>query len=747
MRTSTRQERHAVPAIQRYASRARTRRVASLLPSRREREPVSGSVVALKRRLLLMLAVMTCFGYPLTFLWLLRIGSPLAAGSAVICGAILLSALTILLRNGWPTLAGWLLPLGNLAVAASAIMVFQRPALMALFLVTIVASRLLGGVTLAVLTTSVASLLTLFLAHRHHVGDVEVWLLAYASTCLTMLVAGSTLELSDFWEQKLATTQRDTIRQLRERQGDLNRTLKALNEAYDSLKRTSEELAVARRAADQARALKEQFVANVSHELRTPLNLIVGFAEMMYLSPECYEGVRWTPELESDIQELYRASRHLQSLVDDVLDLSRIDASRLPLLRELQDIRIVVAEAVDTLAPLFRQRGLYCRVEQPEDLPRLLIDRTRIRQVLLNLCNNAIRFTDAGGVTIRIASLPDAVQVSVCDTGSGIPRDQLDRIFEQFHQVSGDSRRRGGVGLGLTIARQFVQLHGGRIWAESRVGVGSTFHFTLPLPGAVPHSTPLYATPPPRQQAATQRAVVVVDPDPSVAHMIRRYVGGDIVLEAPDASAAEDLIECQHPLAVIVNQAPDTPAEGWLGPLGQRCRQYSVPVLRCSIPSPSWLRRTTNLDGVLTKPVSRETLERVVRQYCGPSGTVLVVDDYPGFVSMVSRMLAAMGSVGRVLTAYSGQQALALAREARPDLMLLDLLMPEMDGFEVLRRLRADPDLAGIRIVATTATNYVEEALSHLGGALTVSQSQGLPTGTVLEALTAILGIVRPRYA
>ena len=715
---------------------------------RREREPASGSMMGLRRRLLLLLGWLTIYGYPLSFLWLLQGGAPFAQGSILILAAVLLGALTILLRRGWPTWAGRAYVLGSLALAAAMVAVHRGPELVGLFVVVVFVSGLLGGAVLGLLTTACASVLMVFwLRWVAQVASMEVWLLLYGAACAVSLLVEQALRLSDHWEEELAIVQRDSIRRLRDRQGELNRTLKALGEAYAALKRTSDELVVARQAADEARALKEQFVANVSHELRTPLNLIVGFVEMMYLSPECYQGVQWTNDLQSDIQELYRASRHLQSLVDDVLDLSRIDASRLPLMRELEDVRVVVAEAAETLAPLFRQRRLYCRVEQPEDLPRLLIDRTRIRQVLLNLCNNAIRHTERGGITIRIAALAEAVQVSVCDTGAGIPADQLQHIFDQFHQVSGGSRRGGGAGLGLAISRQFVQLHGGRIWAESQVGVGSRFHFTLPLPGTLPESTPLYRVPPRRRDDIAAGPVIIVDPDPSTAEMIARYLDELPVMPARDVQAAEELVEAHHPSLVVVNQPPDTSPEEWVGALGERSRAYSVPIVRCSIPSPNWLRRTASFDGILTKPVARDTLLRVVARDNGRPATILVVDDYPGFVSMVTRMLAATGHAGRILAAYTGPQALAIAHEARPDLVLLDLLMPEMDGFEVLRQLRADPGLNGTRVVAVTATSFAEEAMDRLGSAFTISQSRGLTAGTVTELLRAALGIVRPKYA
>jgi len=531
----------------------------------------------------------------------------------------------------------------------------------------------------------------------------------------------------------------------RRRRGELSQSLKALDEATYRLARSRDELLVARQQAEEARALKEQFVATVSHELRTPLNLIVGFAEMMYLAPESYPGVGWTPELEGDIREMYRASRHLQSLVNDILDLARIDASRLPMFRELVDLRATIAEALETISPLMRQRGLFCRRQWPKTLPQLLIDRMRIRQVMINLLNNAVRFTDEGGITVRIEQTEDAVVVSVRDTGVGIPEDQLEHVFEEFRQVDGGTSRRGGVGLGLALSRQFVALHGGSLWAESKLGEGSTFYFSLPLPGAV--SAGKLRRAPDRQRGDLSRPpVIVVDPDPTIGEMLSRYLGDHPVLSAESLAEAEALIEAEHPLAIIVNHSPDVPIDAWLGTLGEDSQRYGVPIFRCSIPSPGWLRQSSALDDCLTKPVTRESIRRVLEKYCPEPSRVLVVDDDPGFVRLMTRMLGTMELAKEVLPAYTGPQALRLALENVPRLVLLDLLMPEMDGFEVLAAMRAEPALRETSIVAVTATSYPEDALGRREGRFTLTQSMGMSAGTVTDLLSAALQIVRPNY-
>lgn len=713
---------------------------------RPEPEPSEGGLIGYRRSLLVFLSVSTVVASWLPLRTVMVLGLPTAFEAATAGYGMALAVVTFSLQRFRPWLAGRLYTVGSFILIILVFQVLRQAEVFSFLALFVLLAGLLIGWPAVLPAWLCATLAVLRLAAGPDLSasSLPSLLLIGAAAGIGILTAQG-LQLVDHWEREAAVQQREMIVKLRERQGELNRTLKALNEAYGLLKRSHDELAVARQQADEARAFKEQFVANVSHELRTPLSLIVGFAEIIYLSPEIYEGVTWTAELENDIREMYRAGQHLQSLINDILDLSRIDAAKLPMFRELSDIRTISSEAIEAIAPLARQRGLSLEVRAPETLPKLLVDRTRIRQVFLNLLNNAVRFTDRGGITVDFEQREGAVVVSVSDTGVGIPEDQMEHVFEEFRQIGAGPRGRGGTGLGLALSRQFVGLHGGRMWAESRLGVGSTFHFSLPLPGAMPGLTPLI-TIPYRKQQLDDGPVLFLDPDPGMAEMLRRYLGDRRVLAVRDVGEAERLIEKEHPLTVIVNQSPDAPPDAWLGPLGELSIRYDVPVLRCAIPSPSWLRQATGLDGCLTKPVSQEALSQLLDAYLQPPKRVLVVDDDPGSVRLMCRLLAAVGLQAEIAKAYSGAQALRLARQNVPDLVLLDLLMPEMDGFEVLQGMRGEPALAGTRVIAVTATSYGEEALRRRGGYLTLSQPSGFSAGTVTELLYAVLGIARPRY-
>ena len=536
------------------------------------------------------------------------------------------------------------------------------------------------------------------------------------------------------------------LEQLREHQGRLNRALTALTEATRRLQRTNRELALARQDADEARALREQFVVNISHELRTPLNLIVGFVEMMYLSPDDYEGVVWTPELSADIGRMYRAGNHLESLVNDILDLSRIDTARLPMFRELISLRTIIDEASDTIAPLLERNNLSYEIVYDDAVPNLLLDRTRIRQVMLNLLNNAIRFTDEGSILVHVRRLEDQVEVSVRDTGVGIPSEQIPHIFEKFTQAHVGSNSRGGAGLGLALSKQFVWLHGGSMWVESTEGQGSSFTFTLPLPGASLVRPEQLRSVPPRPITQEDAPVIVADPDAGIADMLGRYIGDRRVVPLRDIEQLDELIESEHPCAVIHNLLPDTPAHDWLRTLGEASSRYNVPIMRCSIPSPSWLPEMSGIYHCLTKPISREELRNVL-QSCGPRiGRLLIVDDDPGFVSLIERMVGTMDLVDELRMVYSGAEALRVLEEYQPDLVLLDLYMPQTDGFAVIDALHTRGDMDTTRVIAVTASSYGEEMLVRKGTHFTLTQAKGLSTGKLTDILHAILDVVEPDY-
>jgi CheY-like chemotaxis protein/nitrogen-specific signal transduction histidine kinase len=522
----------------------------------------------------------------------------------------------------------------------------------------------------------------------------------------------------------------------------VERLNKALNLAYDLLKRTNTELASARREAEEARHLKEQFATHISHELRTPLNIILGFVEIMQRYPEVYGDMAWTPKLRHDIGEIQTSARYLSDLVDDILDLARIEALRMPIRREMTNLERLLHEVRDLAAQLVRDKPTQMRVELHEPLPELYIDRTRIRQVLLNLLANASRFTEQGEIVVRARVEGAEVVVAVSDTGIGIPPEQLGALFAEFRQVeSGSQASSRGKGLGLAIARRFVEMHGGHIWAESEVGRGSTFAFTLPIE-VRPLSEPLRPIPLALPGTPHKHSLVVIDPDEGASYL-RRHLEGIEIIAASDPDEGRRLVAERHPDALLLNVAPN--AEGIHQPHPVSGLPWDVPLLHCSLPVNAWLVDHDLFDDWLSKPVTGERLLQTVARYCS-EGQILLVDDEPGFVSFVRRALEVSGAHYQTRHVHSGQEAVRAAMMSSPDLILLDIALPDLDGRAVAQALRRNTATQRIPVVAVSGTSPDALRAPARAQDFSVVYHAGFREGELLELIKATLHIVKPRY-
>ncbi|NLE43697.1 MAG: hybrid sensor histidine kinase/response regulator [Chloroflexi bacterium] len=532
----------------------------------------------------------------------------------------------------------------------------------------------------------------------------------------------------------------------RDTQGDLGRALRSLDKTNWILRRTQRELISARREAEEARLLKERFAANISHELRTPLNLILGFSEMMYLSSDVYGLMEWPPSLRQDVYQVYQNSRHLLEMIDDVLDLSRIDMSEFTLAIETTAIGPLVEESAAIVADFFRGRPVRLEVSVEDGLPELSIDPTRIRQVLLNLLNNAQRHTDAGSVRVEAVRRDDEVCISVRDTGIGMASDQAARVFDEFYQVDRSiSGKAKGAGLGLAICRRFVEAHGGRIWVESQEGVGSLFSFTIPIPGESIRLAHL-AREATRDKAGPieRKVVMVVDPDPVVGSVLERHLAEASIVQIREVHGLADGILLHHPDLVVCNLPP-----GHDEVLGRECDLEgvvrSLPFVSCSLPSQAWVRHDLAVAGSLNKPVTAEGLLAAIDSIENVR-SILIVDDDRGFCRLVERMLQASGRDYLLRQAYDGRSGLAEMRLRRPDLVLLDLIMPEVDGFEVLEQMCQDLRLSDVPVVLLSATNVAEMALKRRGGRMVIRRADAFQPMEIVRSLEAIMGVLSPQY-
>jgi len=572
------------------------------------------------------------------------------------------------------------------------------------------------------------------------------FLLVLAIDVTVAALAANTLYTALGWAWTMQERADKLLEVARDRQAELLRALNSLDKTNWILQRTRRELITARKKAEEARSMKEQFAANVSHELRTPLSLLLGFSEMMYLAPEVYGNVAWTPTLRKDVYKIYRNSRHLLDMVNDILDLSRFEIVGFTLSKERMALPPLIRGVIETAADLFRGRCIELTVEVAEDLPPLEIDRTRIRQVLLNLLNNAACFTEAGSVRVKAQRIDGEVVISVQDTGVGIPQDNLQHIFDEFYQVDLSlHRKHAGAGLGLAICRQFVEAHDGRVWAESEEGVGSTFYFALPVPGEqLPVAHLALGDSPELSELRTRPTVLVVDADPAVVSLIDRRLEKYDVVQVVGLDQLSDAVAAYHPHMVIQN-VPPAGRQPEARPRDGSTLPFPVPVVECSLPSQAWLADGLTTVACLTKPFAADQLLREVARLQDVRD-VLVVDDDRGFCELVARMLCSSGHQFRVREAYDGAEGLRVLRAHRPDLLLLDLLIPGVDGFQFLETMRHDAELAEIPVVVLTATSCPEDLVTSGEGHITVRCSDGMGTGEVLRCLCALAAVLEPRY-
>jgi signal transduction histidine kinase/DNA-binding response OmpR family regulator len=521
--------------------------------------------------------------------------------------------------------------------------------------------------------------------------------------------------------------------ELRVRQGELVQLVSSLTQTYDRLEKQDAALQRAVMAAEQTRQLKSEFAAAISHELRTPLNLILGVSELMLKPPARGRGESIPASVREDLEVIYRNASHISHLIDDVLDLSQVDAHRMGLQKEPIDLADVVRQAAAVVRTLFERKGLYLRVVFSEHLPVLRADSVRLRQVLINLLSNATRFTDVGGVTVSVSSQDREVVVSVADTGVGIPAADVAHVFEEFRQLGPISTRLGGSGLGLTISKRIVELHGGSIWVRSVVGQGSTFSFSLPLAESVIASADDFDLHGLTQVIAADRnsrVVAIYGDDPRAARLLERYLDDYEVLSAraTDQSRRE---ASESGFDALVVTSPDS-----LGTV-RRLRGIfrGTPVLYCPIRTSRALAREAGVTDYLVKPVAAEQLESAIGRLRRRVRTVLVVDDDAEMRQLLRRMLCNAGVDRTVVEAADGDEALRSIRETPPDVVLLDLVMPERDGYDFIQAIRSDKHHRRLPVIVITAKGREREAI--VADELTITREPGLTVSEFTRALRA----------
>ncbi|MHB0877950.1 MAG: sensor histidine kinase [Anaerolineae bacterium] len=662
----------------------------------------------------------------------------------------------------WTATSQWnALPPATTVAAPAALLIASTAALLiagrgntvaaAMLIAGLVVTQLLWADSARFLTMpAVVCLAGLLLSRRASVmAAVALSLQAEPGLLVALWATTGAVWLSTDWVlasmHEAADRQRGALRleqELLTRREELRRLNDSLRNAYAVLERANHELAEARDEAEEARRLKAQFAAAISHELRTPLNLILGFAQVMYKTPESYPGATFTPDLVGDLREVCRAATHLLDLVDDVLDLSRVSQVRLALVLEETNFIDIMREAATTVAGLFRG-GVTLNCEEPPWLPHCTLDRTRIRQVFINLLTNAARFTERGEVRISARYDPahDEVIAAVRDTGRGISAEDQQRLFDPFFQMADPSHRQeGGTGLGLAICRTFVQMHGGRIWVRSVPGSGSEFSFAVPVktrssvggdpdwhpPGGIDHFGD---------------SIVLVDGDGEATRLLQRALPSLQVHRCQGLDEVADCVDQWHPKAVVM-----------FGDLGQEVTlwqqtppYHGLPAIQCAKRPSAGGIGGAQVRAVLRKPVAAERLLAAV-DALGKVGRLLLVDDDEGMTRFLQRVITAAYPTTSVMAVHDAREALGVMQSWQPSALILDLMMPHMSGAELLQLMAVD-DFGDLPTVILTAMDDADQGDSLAIAEMAVSWSAGISSTEAVAYLEALAGIAHPRYA
>ncbi|HEX8550111.1 MAG TPA: response regulator [Abditibacteriaceae bacterium] len=513
----------------------------------------------------------------------------------------------------------------------------------------------------------------------------------------------------------------------------INDMLANLEDLRREREKATDELRRARDEAEDANRSKSQFLANMSHELRTPLNAIIGYSEMLQEEAEDIGQDEFVP----DLKKIQSAGQHLLALINDILDLSKIEAGKMELFLEDFSLETMLRDVQTTISPLAEKKGNTLHTHFDAGNETMRADLTKVRQILFNLLSNACKFTENGEVALHAARDGADVVFRVSDTGIGLTPEQQKRLFQTFSQADASTTRKyGGTGLGLAITKRFCEMMNGEIAIETEFGKGTTFIVRLParMEGsakplqkstvetrALGEVSSLVAKNADAGDTSNLPLVLCIDDDPTMHELIQRYLSGEGFRVAIASSGVEglQLAKSLRPDAITLDvMMPGM--DGWavLSQLKAQPETAGIPVVMLTVVQDRSIGYALGVSDYLTKPIERTRLVSVLERIRKENATdVLVVEDDDGTRAMLRRMLEKEGCVVR--EAANGKLAIEeLESNGSPDLITLDLMMPEMDGFSVVEVLRGDTRWNGIPVVVMTAKDLDDDDRMRLHGSV-----------------------------
>jgi len=491
--------------------------------------------------------------------------------------------------------------------------------------------------------------------------------------------------------------------------------LVGISEDITELKQAREALVRAKEEAERSNKFKDQFLSTMSHELRTPLNAVIGFSDL--LTEEQYGPL--DDRQKRYVNHIRTGGKHLLRLINDILDLSKIEAGRLQLAIESVPVNVWFAEVLDTLRPLADRKSQTLVGHAPPNLSARA-DSTRFKQILMNLLGNAIKFTPEGGkIELAAQQIGDIVRTEVRDSGPGIPPGEQQRIFDAFYRLGQSDKGAEGTGLGLAITRRLVELHGGDLGIESQPGSGSCFYFTLPAVATLEVQKTQGSRP--NLEFGEGRKILVVEDDPAAAHILHSHLisaGYNVVLCDQPERAVEMAAEL-HPSAVTLDIVMK-PVNGWelLPNLKSDPRTATIPIIVVTIVDQPGMGALLGADEYIVKPVEKAALLAAIQRCLNHRGqiesiqNILVVEDDAPAREFIAELLSKQGY--NVCTAADGAEALTRMASLPPELVILDLILPQVSGFELLAEWRSASRTMDIPVFVLTSKDLTREETDYL---------------------------------